>query len=169
MGKHIVTPTAEESEMRQNMIRSGTGRARKLTHDRTLLKADEHWRDKANSKALNVGIATVERAWNHFVLEGVEAALGRRRAKRFYSPKFDGEQDARLVAVACSQPPEGRGRWSLRLLAHRVVQLAIVGCASHEAVRQVLKRTKLKPWLREEWLSPAKSFDQVRPISGQNG
>lgn len=157
MAKYIVTLTAEEREMLQNMINCGTERARKLTHARILLKADEDWKDAAICRALDVGTATVERVRKCFVLEGLEAALNRRRPKREYSRKFDGEQEARLVAVTCSPPPEGYERWSLRLLADQVVQLKIVDSVSHETVRQVLNSNELKPWLREEWCIPPKA------------
>lgn len=160
MAKYIVTLTAEEREMLQNIIHSGTERARKLTHARILLRADEDWRDEAICQALDVGTATVERVRKRFVLEGLAVALSRHRPRRIYSRKFDGEQEARLVATVCSQPPEGHGRWSLRLLADRVVQLKIVDSVSHETVRQVLKSNELKPWLKEEWCIPPKANAQ---------
>jgi transposase len=154
MVKYVVTLDSKEREMLQNMIRSGTKQAQKLTRARILLKADEDWKDEDISKALDVGVATVERVRKRFVLEGLESALNRRHPKREYSRKFDGEQEAHLIAVTCSQPPEGHARWSLRLLAERVVQLKIVDSVSHETVRQVLKDNELKPWLKEEWCIP---------------
>jgi len=154
---YIVTLDSKEREMLHNMINSGTERARKLTHARILLKADEGWSDEDICKALDVGIATVQRVRKRFVLEGLEAALNRRRPRREYSRKFDGEQEARLIAVTCSQPPEGSARWSLRLLAERVIQLKIVDTVSHETIRQVLKDNELKPWLKEEWCIPPKA------------
>jgi hypothetical protein len=108
MAKHyIVTLDSKEREMLHNMINSGTERARKLIHARILLKADEGWADEDICEALDIGITTVERVRKRFVLEGLEAALRRRRPRRQYSRKFDGEQEARLVAVTCSPPPEG--------------------------------------------------------------
>lgn len=158
MAKHyIVTLNAEEREMLNSMINSGTERARKLTHARILLKADDGWKDEDICKALDVGIATVQRVRKRFVLEGLESALTRRSPRRDYSRKLDGEQEARLVAVVCSAPPEGSARWSLRLLADRVVQLQIVDSVSHETIRQVLNDNELKPWLREEWCIPPKA------------
>jgi transposase len=157
MAKYVVTLDSEEREMLQNMINSGTERARKLTQARILLKAHGGWKDEDICKALDVGIATVERVRKRFVLEGLEAALTRRRPRREYSRKFDGEQEARLVAVTCSAPPEGHGRWSLRLLADRVIELKIVETVSHETIRQVLKNNELKPWLKEEWCIPPKA------------
>jgi transposase len=152
--RFIVTLTAEERDMLHTMIRSGTERARKLARARILLKADEGWQDRAISRALDVGIATVERARRRFVLEGMEAALKARRPRRQYSRKLDGEQEARLIALTCSSPPEGHGRWSLRLLADKVVELKITNRVSHETIRQVLKDNDLKPWLKEEWCIP---------------
>lgn len=155
--RFIVTLTAAEREMLQPMIRSGTERARKLTRARILLKADDGWQDQAISTALDVGIATVARVRRRFVLEGLEAALHARRPKRQYSRKLDGEQEARLIALTCSSPPEGHGRWSLRLLADKVVELKIAASVSHETIRGVLKDNELKPWLKEEWCIPPKA------------
>jgi transposase len=155
--RYIVTLTADEREMLQTMIRSGTERARKLTRARILLKADDGWQDQAIAKALDVGIATVERTRQRFVVEGLEAALKARRPKRQYSRKLDGEQEARLIALTCSSPPEGHGRWSLRLLADKVVELKITDSVSHETIRRVLQDNELKPWLKEEWCIPPKA------------
>ena len=154
MAKYVVTLDSEEREMLHNLIGSGTQRARKLTHARILLKAHEGWNDGDICHALDVGIATVERVRKRFVLEGLEAALNRRRPRREYSRKFDGEQEAHLVAETCGQPPEGSARWSLRLLADRVVQLKIVDSVSHETIRRVLNDNEIKPWLKEEWCIP---------------
>ena len=130
--RYIVTLTAEEREMLQTMIRSGTERARKLTRARVLLKADDGWQDQAISQALDVGIATVERTRQRLVLEGLGAALKARRPKRQYSRKLDGEQEARLISLTSNSPPEGKGRWRLRLLADKVVELKIIDSASHD-------------------------------------
>jgi transposase len=152
--RYIVTLTAEEREMLQTMIHSGTERARKLTRARILLKAGDGWQDPTISKALDVGIATVERTRQRFVLEGLDAALQARRPNRQYYRKLDGEQEACLIALTCSSPPEGYGRWSLRLLADKVVELEITDSVSHETIRRVLQDNELKPWLKEEWCIP---------------
>lgn len=110
------------------------------------MKADEGWHDPAICRALNVSIATIELVRKRFVFEGFEAALKRRRSKRVYSCKVDGEQEAHLVTLVCSSPPEGYARWILRLLADRVVQMKVIDSLSHEAVRQVLDDNELKPW-----------------------
>ncbi len=158
--QYIVTLTAEEREMLQTMISSGTGRARKLTHARILLKADDGWQDQTISRALDVGIASVERVRKRFVLEGLVSALNPRPPKRASSRKLDGKQEARLIALTCGAPPEGHGRWGLRLLADQVVQLKIADSVSHETVRQVLTANELRPWRKEEWCIPPQASAQ---------
>jgi transposase len=140
--KYIVDLTVEEREELEALISSGVDSARKLTRARILLKADEGWTDKAISEALDVGRATVERVRKRFVEWGGIAAIERRKPRRRYERKLDGDAEARLIALACSAPPEGYERWTLRLLAERVVQLKAVDVesVSHEAVRQVLKK-----------------------------
>ena len=159
--KYKVTLTKEEREKLLVLLSSGSSKARTLTHARILLKADEDWSDQDISKALNIGIATVERVRKQFVFEGFEASLKPRRAKRVYSRKLDGAQEARMIALVCSKPPEGHARWSLRLLADRVVQLKIIDSISHETVRQVLEDNELKPWRKQEWCIPAANVEFV--------
>ena len=124
----------------------GKAAARKLAHARVLLQADEAegglaWADEDIAAALNVSVRTVERVRQRFVEQGLEAALLPKPAKRIYARKLDGEQEARLIALACSAAPEGKGRWTLRLLAEQMVELQHVDALSHETVRQALKRT----------------------------
>ena len=95
------------------------------------------------------------------MFEGFEASLKPRRPKRVYSRKLDGEQEARLVTLACSSPPEGYARWSWRLLADWIIQLKIIDSISHETVRQVLDDNELKPWRRQEWCIPAANAEFV--------
>lgn len=159
--KYVITLRAEEREKLLALIGSGTSKARTITHARILLKADEGWSDLEIGKALNVSVPTIERVRKQFVFEGFEASLKARRPKRIYSRKLDGEQEARLVALACSSPPAGYARWSLRLLADRVVQLKIIDSISHETVRQVLDNNELKPWRRQEWCIPATNAEFV--------
>jgi transposase len=127
------------------LISSGIASARKLTRARILLKADEDWTDKRISEALDVGTATVERVRKRFVEWGGIKAIERRKPRRRYERKIDGDAEARLVALACSAPPEGRTRWTLQLLADKLVTLEEVDIdsVSHETVRQVLKKTGL--------------------------
>jgi hypothetical protein len=159
--KYVVTLKVEEREQLLALIGSGSAKARTLTHARILLKGDEGWCDHDICKALNVSVPTVERVRKQFVFEGFEASLKRRRSRRVYCRKVDGEQEAHMVALACSAPPEGYARWSLRLLADRVVQMKIIDSISHETVRQVLDENELKPWRREEWCIPTANAEFV--------
>lgn len=145
--KYIVTLTDEERRMLQEMLSRGKAAARKLTHARILLKADAPpsgpgWNDEAIADGLEVGRATVERVRKEFVEEGLEAALERRRPRRVYQRKLDGDGEAHLVALACQKPPEGRSRWTLQLLADRMVQLEYVDEISYQTVRRTLKKTR---------------------------
>jgi len=152
--KYIVTLSLDEREKLLGLIGSGTEKARRLAHARILLKADEGWQDREICKALDVSIPTVERIRKRFVFERFEAVLKPRRPNRIYSRKLDGEQEARVIALVCSSPPEGYARWSLRLLADRVVQLKIIDAISHETIRQMLDDNALKPWRKQEWCIP---------------
>src|SRR5512142_578819 len=136
---------AERTEL-EALVKTGRAAARKRLHAQILLKADEGehgpaWTDTAIMKALEVSIRTVERLRQCLVEEGLEAALHGRPPARYKSPKLDGGQQAHLIALACSTPPTGRKRWSLRLLADRMVELESVDTVSYETVRQVLEKT----------------------------
>jgi transposase len=111
-----------------------------------LLKADAQpqgpgWVDERIAEAVEVSQPTVARVRRQYVEEGLEAALNRRAPRRAYRRKLDGEQEARLLAVACSKPPEGQARWTLRLLADKLVDLEVVEDVSYQTVRRVLKKT----------------------------
>jgi len=143
---YIVTLTQEERRVLQEMLSRGKAAARKLMHARILLKADvaaggPGWNDEAIVEALEVGRATVERVRKEFVEEGLEAALERRKPRRQYRRKLDGDGEAHLIALACQKPPEGRRRWTLKLLADRMVQLEYVDEISYQTVRRTLKKT----------------------------
>lgn len=142
---HTVSLTREERDHLENMVSSGIEKTRKLTRARILLKADENWIDDKISKALNVGTATVGRIRKTYHEEGLERALNRQKSKRVYKLKIDGEGEAHLTALACSQPPEGRSKWTLELLADQYVQLrqVEVESVSTETVRRTLKKTNL--------------------------
>ena len=136
----------EERAWLLTMIGRGTAPARAQTHARILLKANRgeagpEWTDAAISAALEVDSTTVARVRKLYVDDGLEAALRRKAPDRVYRRKLDGEQEARLVAVACSEPPSGHKRWTLRLLADRLVELEVVEAVSYETVRQALKQT----------------------------
>ena len=128
-----------------NLVSTGTEKARKLTRARILLKANEAWTDEAISQALDVGIATVGRVRQRYVEAGLEGVLNRKPSRRQYERKIDGNSEAHLIALSCSEPPAGYARWSLRLLARELVKLeqVEVEAVSHETVRQVLKKTTL--------------------------
>jgi transposase len=143
---HRVTLTQEQRKELLQMISSGTAAAHSLTHARILLKADEGdlgpaWTDEAIADALETSVPTIERVRARFAKEGLQAALRRRTSRRQYARKLDGAQEAHLIALACSEPPTGQGRWSLRLLANRMVELEHVDTLSHETVRRQLKKT----------------------------
>jgi transposase len=144
--KYIVTLTQEERQSLQAMLARGKAAARKLLHARVLLKADAGvggpaWSDGAIAEGLEVGRATVERVRRQFVEESLEAALERRQPRRQYRRALDGDAEAHLVALACSQAPAGRSRWTLRLLAERMVTLEYVEAVSKDTVARVLKKT----------------------------
>jgi len=143
---YTVTLTDEERQMLHAMLSRGKTAARKLMHARILLKADAgaggpNWRDRVIAESLEVGRTTVERVRKQFVEEGLDSALERRQSRRVYRRKLDGDAEAHLIALTCSEPPEGRSRWTLRLLADRMVALEQVDDLSYETVRQVLKKT----------------------------
>jgi transposase len=139
--------TAEREHL-QALLARGKADVRKLKHAQILLKADEatggpSWPDERIAEALAVGTATVERVRRRFVEAGLAAALSPYRVgQRLYQRKLDGEQEAHLIALACSPPPEERGHWTLRLLAARMVELGYVDSLSYETVRQTLKKTR---------------------------
>jgi transposase len=146
--KYHVTLTPEERAELDAATRRGKAAARRLTHARILLQCDEGAggpgrSDEEVAEALEVGHATVARVRQRFVEQGLEAALVPAPPARAYARKLDGDGEARLVALACSAPPAGRNRWTLRLLADRMVALGHAGGAglSYETVRRTLKKT----------------------------
>ena len=144
--KYIVTLTAEEREYLRSLVTKGQTSAFKQQHARILLKADqgpqgEHWTDEKIQDALDVHHTTIERLRERFVEEGLEAALQRKKQKNRKEKKLDGKAEAHLIAIACSPPPEGHARWTLKLLADQLVALEIVDSISPETVRQGLKKT----------------------------
>ena len=132
-----------------DLIASGTESARKLTRARILLKADEGefgpaYTDKEIKEAVEVSLPTIERTRKTFLLEGLTAALTSKKPLKPPRPKkFDGEKEAHLIALACSEPPEGRTRWTLRLLADKMIELNHFSSVSHETIRRMLKKTNL--------------------------
>ena len=144
--KHRVSLTGEEQEELRALVSKGRAAAYKQTHARILLLSDENqaegpMMDEEIARALKVGTATVERVRRRCVEQGVEAAVGRKRQLNHRPRKLDGDAEARLIAMAISQPPEGRASWTLQLLAEGLVESEIVDCISPETVRRTLKKT----------------------------
>ena len=147
MKKYVVTLELEERELLQQLIRKGKAAARKLTRARILLKADSSegqpgWTDEQIAQALDIHCSTVANVRRRLVEQGWEAALNRRPPTRQYERKLDGDAEAHLIALVCGEPPQGHERWTLRLLADRMVELGYVDAVSHETVRQTLKKTR---------------------------
>lgn len=144
--KYIVRLTEQEREQLDALMRKGKSAAYKIKHAHILLKADADgaaWSDEEISAACSVHTRTVAGLRERFVEQGLEAALNRKKQERpSQQPIFDGEAEARLIALGCSEPPQGHARWTLRLLADTVVELEIVASTSHETVRRTLKKTR---------------------------
>lgn len=138
--KFIVELTEEEQTRLRGLFRGGKAPVRMLTRARILLKAGEGCTDAEVTSALGVGMASVFRTRRRFVEEGLEHAL-RERPRPGARRRLNGKQEAHLIAVACSTPPEGHARWTLRLLAGKVVELGFADSISHETVRKMLKKT----------------------------
>jgi transposase len=147
MKKYKVTLTTEERKSLQDLVAASKAGAKKSLHARILLKADASpgapaWTDARIADALEVTTRTVERLRERFVEQGLEAALGRKKPDRPSRERtLDGKAEARLIALACSEPPAGRARWTLRLLADQLVELEIVDTVSTETIRRALKKT----------------------------
>lgn len=139
--KYIVNLTEDEREGLQKLVTSGRTSARTVTRARILLKTAAGDTDETIARSLDVGLATIYRVRQRCVEEGIEAAITARHPRRDYQRKLDGEQEAHLIALACSQPPQGYARWTLRLLADGMVQLGYVESVSYETVRVTLKKT----------------------------
>jgi transposase len=140
--KYVVTLTDDERHQLEQLLAKGKAAAHTLRHAQALLKADRSvgWTDAAIADAFTLSVRTVERLRQRFVEEGFAAALKPQAVPRL-PRKVDGEVEAHLIALACSDPPDGRQRWTLRLLADKLVELAVVESISHEGVRQALKKT----------------------------
>ena len=148
MKKYKVTLTTEERQQLQALITTGKAAAKKLTHARILLKADAAeggpaWDDLQIAYATEVSTDTVARVRQRFVEYGLEAALTRKKQDRpSRERKLDGRGEARLIALACSPPPQGRNEWTMQLLADKLVELEVADAVSDETVRRVLKKTR---------------------------
>jgi len=143
---YVVTLTEEERADLTRLVSQGKAAARKINHARILLFADASavgpaWKDEQIMAAAQVSRCTVERVRERFVEEGLEAALVPRPRRRHKSKKLDGKAEAYLIAAACGPPPEGRSRWTLKLLGERLVELEVVESVAPETIRQTLKKT----------------------------
>jgi transposase len=148
--RYRVTLTDAEREELDRLISSGEAAARKLAHARILLHADtppdaRGAFDADIAAAVRVSESTVARVRQRFVEEGLEAALVPRPSTAPHATKLDGRGEARLIAAACSAPPAGQNRWTLQLLADRLVELKVVPSISYETVRRTLKKTSSSP------------------------
>jgi hypothetical protein len=149
MKKYIVELTLDERKQLKKLVRCGKAEAYKIRHAQILLKTDQAqdraaWKDKTIAEAYECHVTSVENIRRRFVEQGLEAALG--RAKRGPQPhrrKLDGDAEATLIALACSEAPEGRSRWTVRLLADRLVELGVVDELSHMTVQRTMKKTSL--------------------------
>ena len=148
MKKYKVTLTPDERLQLHGLIAAGKGAAKKLAHARILLKADAApggpgWADNRIADAVEVSPDTVARVRQRFVEQSLDAALDRKKAAGPPVPrKLDGRAEARLVTLACSSPPDGRKRWTMQLLADKLVELEVVDTVSDETVRRVLQKTR---------------------------
>ena len=142
--KYHVYLTTEEKEYLKQLVKKGTARARQIQRAHILLKADvsegEGWTDQQIRKTFQLARNTVSKIRKRFTEVGLEETVKRKRPKRDYVTRLDGEQEAHLVALTCGTPPEGHARWTLRLLAEWMVALEYVDSVSYETVRQVLKK-----------------------------
>jgi len=151
MKKYFVTLTADEREALEALSSKGKHRSQKIINALILLGCDEgkfqknRSPNKYLSSILNISMKKIDRVKKRFVENGTDIALNGQKGSRIYAKKADGDFEAHLVALSCSKPPEGFVRWSLRLLADKVVELQYIDSVSHETIRRVLKKTKSSP------------------------
>ncbi len=149
--RYKVTLQADERAALETITRKGSHRSRKVINALILLNCDEgafnqrRLRGEDVAEVLKVSMRTLDRVKKRFVEEGLETLLNGRPSQRRYQRKADGDLEARLVALSCSEPPKGYSQWSLRLLADRAVELEYIDSISYETVRRVLKKTKSNP------------------------
>lgn len=151
MKKYIVTLDGGERKDLETLTSKGKHKSQKILNALILLACDEGEYQKKRSineeiaRVLNVNMKKIDRVKKRFVEDGFDVALGGRKSSRIYTKKADGDFEAHVVALSCSEPPDGFARWSLRLLADKVVELDYIDSISHEAIRRMLKKTKLSP------------------------
>ena len=158
--RYKVTLQADERAALEAITRKGSHRSRKVINALILLNCDEgafnqrRVRGEDVAEVLKVSMRTLDRVKKRFVEEGLETLLNGRPSQRRYQRKADGDLEARLVALSCSEPPKGYSQWSLRLLADRAVELEYIDSISYETVRRVLKKNEIKPWRKIGWVIP---------------
>ncbi len=149
MKKFIVTLTEEERNYLTRLTYKGKHRSQKILNALTLLACDEGAYQRKRSKndeisrVLNTSMRKIDRVKKRFVVNGLDVALHGKKGSRVYKKKADGDFEAHLIALSCGRPPEGFSRWTLRLLADKVVELDYIDSISHETIRRVLKKTNL--------------------------
>lgn len=156
--RYVVTLSLEERSELESITLNGKSSRQKVVKAFILLKADEgeygeNWTDKQIAKAYNISTSTVEQTRERLVEEGLEVALSRKPSRRIYRRIIEGEEEAHLIALVCGNPPEGRSRWSMQLLADKMVELKVVESVSDETVRLALKKNELKPWQKKSGVS----------------
>lgn len=142
--KYVVSLTDEECAELKALTGKNKGSRARIINAFVLLKADrggESWKDEDIAKAFNVSVRKIERLRQRFVEEGFEAALGRKPVDRSHRRKITGEEEAHLIALCCSKAPEGRVRWTLQLLADKMVELNYIDSVSHQTIGRALKKT----------------------------
>jgi transposase len=148
MKKYIVTLTEDEREVLGKLTSKGKHKSQRILNALILLGCDvgdfqtKRSTNEEMARVLNISMKKIDRVKRRFVEEGLDVALNGRKGGRIYAKKADGDFEAHLVALSCTDPPEGFARWSLRLLADRVVELEYIDSVSHETVRRILKKTK---------------------------
>lgn len=161
--KYEVTLTKGEREELEAIISKGKHTSLKCSNAYILLNVDdgehndERLVNKEIQRVLKVGERTIDRVKKRFVEKGFEKVLEKKPTNRTYKRIVDGDAEAHLISLCCGNPPEGYGRWTLRLLADKMVELEYIDDISHEEVRQVLKKNELKPWQVQEWVIPPKA------------
>jgi transposase len=145
--QYVVRLSSEERASLEALVKAGKGAADKRLRAQILLKADvgeggPGWADARIAEAFEVGLSTVHRLRQRLVEEGLDAVLVRKPSPQARPLKLDGEKEARLIAIACAKAPEGRARWTMQLLADRLVELKVVDRICDETVRRVLKKTR---------------------------
>ena len=147
MARYIVTLTEEEREILLSITKKGSHKSSKVRNALVLLNCDtgEYSQGKQTNQqiydVLKIGMRTIDRIKKSFVEDGFEIALNGKPSTRVYEKQIDGDVEAHIIALSCSNPPKGFARWSLRLLADKAVELEYIDSISHESVRQMLKKT----------------------------